>query len=421
MKRPSDPEYTLFDLPKQDAFLNCQEILRRPAWLENWGKLWVDVREDCPMLGEERMTDALAYVAYGWVTRAAVVVEPSGKKDEPPKRKPFVPPYETWWRALRERWESCRRDLVEEYLLSLPAWDEVSRMEDLCKALGLDAASDAGPIELVFVRKFLISAVARALSPGCKADCALVLIGGQGLGKSTSVAELFGREFTHESALNLEDKDGQSVMGSAWCVELAELASVRRASDVEAVKHFLSICHDSYRPSYGRIKVTIPRRAVCVGTTNDTEPFADPTGSRRFWPAAVDGARIDLGWIRAHRSEIWAEAVSLYRKGEQWWLTQEEEVERVRVSECRQYSDPWLEVIRDLLDERTETSMNDLLASVGVPVERQGVREMRRAGHIMRQLGWEKVNVSESGKQRKLWRKIAGDGVGGVDSGSATH
>jgi predicted P-loop ATPase len=65
---------------------------------------------------------------------------------------------------------------------------------------------DSTPYSRVVAARFLISAVARVYKPGVKADCAPILEGIQGLGKSGAVRALFDPWFTDEIA-DLGTKD----------------------------------------------------------------------------------------------------------------------------------------------------------------------------------------------------------------------
>lgn len=89
---------------------------------------------------------------------------------------------------------------VRNYLESLPAWDCKPRIATwLIDYCGVES-SDADPNQYAMAvgEKFLISAVARILDPGCKVDHILVLEGEQGIGKSTAARILGGEWFTDQ-------------------------------------------------------------------------------------------------------------------------------------------------------------------------------------------------------------------------------
>ena len=76
-------------------------------------------------------------------------------------------------------------------------WDGENRLENWgIKHLG---AADNGYTRAVSA-KWMIGAVARVSEPGCKNDCAIILEGAQGLGKSTALKALSQPWFTDEIA-----------------------------------------------------------------------------------------------------------------------------------------------------------------------------------------------------------------------------
>jgi len=217
-------------------------------------------------------------------------------------------------------------DPVRDYFEALQ-WDGVKRIDDFLQRL---AGAPAKPIYSTFARKWLISAVARTYSPGCKADHMLILIGRQGTGKSTLFSTLAGRDFFSDRLSDISDKDAQMELRGPLIVEMAELENLNRKSTT-AIKAFLSIDTDRYRAPYARATEQRPRMCVFAGTTNHSEFSRDTTGARRFWP--VPTGEIDTDAIAAERDQLWAEAVAAYKSGEVWHL---DDAEAVRMASAEQ-------------------------------------------------------------------------------------
>jgi hypothetical protein len=131
---------------------------------------------------------------------------------------------------------------VRDFLEGL-AWDGFPRVQNwlshYCGAAPSDLTAKVGTA-------WLVSAVARALEPGCKADCALVLEGRQGAGKSSILRALAGDEWFHDCLSDMHGKDASAALRGKWIIELPELSAMRR-SDTEAVKAFLSRTEERYR------------------------------------------------------------------------------------------------------------------------------------------------------------------------------
>jgi predicted P-loop ATPase len=204
---------------------------------------------------------------------------------------------------------------VREYLESLQ-WDGEPRVDAwLTHYLGVEASNyvcAAG-------RCWLISAVARILQPGCKADAALLLIGPQGARKSTA-CRILGAPWFSDNMPDLNHKDAQQHLKGHWILEMGELAALNRA-ELSTVRSWMSRSEDEYRPAYGRQPVYLPRQCVFIATSNEGEPLKDTTGNRRFWPVEV--GLIDTDALAADRDQLWAEAVELFRNGVLWWFTDE--------------------------------------------------------------------------------------------------
>ena len=104
-------------------------------------------------------------------------------------------------------------------------------------------------------------------------------------------------------------------------MELGELAGMKKA-EVENVKSFITRTDDKYRASYGVNVESHPRQCIIVGTTNNKGGFLrDITGNRRFWPVKVDPDKSSKSpWDLKDIDKIWAEALYIYRQGEELYL-----------------------------------------------------------------------------------------------------
>ena len=274
---------------------------------------------------------------------------------------------------------------VRDYLAPLArSWDGRERiatwLADYAGADGSDYTSAVG-------KKFLIGAVARAFTPGCKLDTMLVLVGQQGIRKSLLVRTL-GRGWSTDTPFILGSKDGFESIRGSWLVEFPELAGMS-GKDVEQLKAFFSSPEDRYRPPYARKTIVSPRSCAFIGTTNDRDPLKDATGARRFHCVDVDA--IDIEGLEADIDQLWGEAVQRYMEGAPWWLD-EREAELAR-QEAGRFSavDAWEDIIREKVERSrlTRVQTSTIYEWLEIPMERQHAGTAQRLVRIMcGRLGW---------------------------------
>ncbi|MHB1024040.1 MAG: VapE domain-containing protein, partial [Acidobacteriaceae bacterium] len=130
---------------------------------------------------------------------------------------------------------------VRDYLSGL-AWDKTPRLDTW-----LSDAFDCPQTEYTRAvgANTIISAVARIMRPGCQVDTMLILEGNQGIGKSKALRNLFGIGWYTETTEKPGTKDFYQALRGKWCLELAELDSLRGA-DISRVKQVLSATSDNY-------------------------------------------------------------------------------------------------------------------------------------------------------------------------------
>jgi predicted P-loop ATPase len=256
--------------------------------------------------------------------------------------------------------------------------------------------------------RFMISAVARVMVPGCKVDHVPVLIGKQGIGKSTALRALCHDPnwFSDDISPNLIERDTKESLRGKWIIELAEIPHVRR--EAERVKAFFTRREDRYREAYGMLNRDHARQCVFVGTSNDVE-FVDPTGNRRFWPIALAG-QIGVARITADRDQLWAEAVALYDQGVQWWLPPNIEAIAAEVQDAFADHDLWEDAIARWIVSRTSFTMEDLFAAeTGFMPFREGTvatkADQNRAAACLKRLGYTRRQQMVGGHRAYRWSK----------------
>ncbi len=299
---------------------------------------------------------------------------------------------------------------VRNYLNKLE-WDRVPRLDTwLTTVMGVAQSGYSAKVG----KRWMISAVARVMRPGCKADSVMILEGGQGEGKSTAMS-ILGGDWFMDTPFALGDKDGFQAIRGKWIIELGELDSFNKAESTKA-KQFFSASTDTYRESYGRRTNDVPRQCVFVGTTNQDEYLKDATGNRRYWPVAC--TKVDLEQLREIRDQLWAEAMFCYEAGEIWWVNRDETAMFSEAQDERFVVDEWEGPILNWLEESQigeTTSGSEVLASaLKLDFGHWGKPEQMRVGAIMHRLGWRRVRLPALAKSgQRPWAYKKPDNWGG--------
>ena len=305
-------------------------------------------------------------------------------------------------------------------------WDGIPRLNTwLINYLG---AEQQPPEYLAMVgRKWLVGAVTRIYEPGAAFDFAMILQGKQRIGKSKVLERLATingvRYFTDES-INFRSKDSAMLCQGKLIVEMAELASWRRA-DERDIKAFITRRVDEYRPHYARKHIERKRMFVLAGTVNPVggEIFSDPTGNTRYWPVIC--GRIDLDAVDDVKEQLWAEAVACYHNKEQLFLTPKQFRIATKEQDKAMIRDVWEEDIQKALEEieadnvhaddhcwdstRGKSSglyaVNEIMDKMKIPSERKTNVYRNRIRISMELLGYEETFRTKAGKRARYWSK----------------
>lgn len=336
--------------------------------------------------------------------------------------------------ALKGLQEQCPHHPIKDYMANL-TWDGVPRLSRVLQdALG---AETDNALYQTYLRKFFISATARAMKPGCKVDTVLVLYGRQGARKSAFFQALTPNpDLFCDTKMDVANKDAYLALGYTWIWEWSEVDQITSTRSAPAIKSFLTSPIDKYRPPYAATTVSVPRTCIFVGTTNEERFLSDPTGNRRFWVVPVGPKVIDTAWVVTHRDQLWAEAKAAYIAGETWWLDDDQSAaQEQETRENHTTEDSWEETIASFvsgsgnrtwsqfqwtdmtqLPSRFETAtVNNLAAprpltvdliyalALEMPIKDRTTPNGHRIGRIMRRLGWVTERRRVGGIRLSVW------------------
>jgi putative DNA primase/helicase len=239
---------------------------------------------------------------------------------------------------------------IRDYISTL-IWDGTSRLESLF--IDYFGADDT-ELNRAMTRKAFTACIARVFDPGCKYDNVLVIIGEEGMGKSTLLKKM-GRDWFSDSITSIEGRDGMEQIPGKWVIEFSELASLNK-SETEAIKSFISKTDDTYRAAYGRRAERHLRQCVFFATTNVSNFLRGYNGNRRFWPMETGIKRPTHDFFKEFNDDIvnqmWAEAKHFYDAGEPLFLNNVMEAEARKIQDEHNEDEDFKCVILGFLDKR---------------------------------------------------------------------
>jgi hypothetical protein len=323
--------------------------------------------------------------------------------------------------------EQNRFHPIRDYLNGLE-WDGVDRFHLITEYI-----RDEQGISGELVKRFMIGAVSRALTPsflqGAKQqNPMLVLVGGQGLGKSVLSAWIGSvlPDLFMKGPINPDDKDDKILAVSSFIWEVEELDGTISRADRPRLKARLTRTHETFRPPYGRFEIKKPLSVSYIGTVNnDGSGFLDdPTGNRRYrilrLVEVVHHRDEDGKYHYAYEenidiNQLWAQAVALYKQGETYELN--DETQAVVDENNQQYEredalTPFVEdmVTVDKSDEGAFVSSADvmkaLLAFKYIKDATDNWTTKRVAG-ILTKMGAEPATPRVGGKKVRGWKYLS--------------
>lgn len=242
------------------------------------------------------------------------------------------------------------------------SWDEIPRAESFfIDVLGVED----NLFNRECTRKWLLASLTRLFDNGIKFDEMIILQGGQGIGKSTTLQRLSLGYYT-DITDKLSDEVTFKVMRT-WLVELSELSTMIK-TDSDSFKAWLSATKDTVRKKYGSDPNDYPRTFTVLGTTNNKEILKDRTGNRRYWLMYCDKDKIkntiwniDNNYIL----QLWSEVYQWYLNKENLLISDETKLYMEKLSSGALEYNPLEERINSILEMQVPNAWHTLLSNNG--------------------------------------------------------
>jgi hypothetical protein len=157
-------------------------------------------------------------------------------------------------RCVVSRCRVHKRDVLQEWLSQLPAWDQYPRLTTwLTEYAGVEPTAYGQDVS----RLLPSSMVARIMEPGCICRHVIIFEGPEEWRKSSLVQALAGDDWYVVLSIGLETKDAHMMLQGALLAELAELDSLSRTEETR-LKAFLTMRQDPISPSIPTSVKTMP-------------------------------------------------------------------------------------------------------------------------------------------------------------------
>ena len=285
---------------------------------------------------------------------------------------------------------------VREYVEALPAWDSRDRVKELCSHV---SAQEPQYFEWT-LHKWLVAAVATWMSDLSSNHEIFVLIGAQGIYKTTFFRHLLPpqlRMYFWENAHNsFSSKDDHLALAENCLVEIEEI-DLQSPRDISELKALATSEKVKERRPYARFREEKHRLASFCGSGNQERFLSDETGNRRWLCHKVDHIDDPRTWGLDY-DQLYAQLRDELRQGFRYWFDPDEQRRVERQNEAFRIESDEEQLIRSRLRRPSAGEKVTLMNSgmicqfLNGGVVGRGL-STRKVGIIMNSLGFRKVHT----------------------------
>lgn len=238
---------------------------------------------------------------------------------------------------------------IKAYFEALPPHDGRDYIKELADTIDIEDLSSENihlrDLWIPCLKKWLVASVAAVLGKGNNHTC-LILVGGQGKGKTTWLNKLCPKglkDYLVCSHINptLTDQNTNNYLAEKWFVNIDDQLETIFGKDFNSMKAILTTPSVTNRKVYARITKTRPRICSFMGSVNNAK-FLSDTENRRYLVFSAN----EVDYLHAiNIDKVWAQALHLLKENFEYWLSSKEIRELNKINEIYRQSTPeeeWL-------------------------------------------------------------------------------
>ena len=276
---------------------------------------------------------------------------------------------------------------------------------------GASSGSSADRLWRTCFKKWFVAMVASWMHDEVVNHTALVLVGRQGIFKTTWLEHLIPpalRAYSSKMPLNGQiSKDDRLRLCENAMLNIDELDAIC-GREMNIVKSLLTSTDVNERAAYGRLKERRMRLASFCASTNNREFLTDITGNRRWLPFEVESIQNPFH-ISLPYERIYAQAKALIEGGTYMYWFDLEDIEQLEKHNedfrAQENEEQLLPILFDIPAEgkgefMTTAEISDKLVSYGGIKKPMSIRQL---GMLLAKRGFQKKQVYLSGSNVRGW------------------
>ena len=222
---------------------------------------------------------------------------------------------------------------VRDYIISLPTWDKKDRVGQLAGCIHVEpvqpgqTAEEAQQLLVWAFHKWLVASVAMWMSDEMSNQTIFVLIGRQGIFKTTFFRFLLPpplrNYFLENNHNSFSSKDDHLALGENCLIDIEEI-DMTRERDISELKALATSVNVKERRPFARFRKSKHRLASFCATGNQQHFLCDETGNRRWLCFKVDNIDDPHNWVLDYQ-QLYAQLRDEYLSGFRHWFENDEQ------------------------------------------------------------------------------------------------